>query len=193
LIRSGRRRLIAALAAAPLFPPLAGRADERYSEVRIDGGPYVPTPAGIVEKMLELAAVRAGDVVYDLGSGDGRLVIEAARRGARGVGIEREARLVELANANAAKAGVAERVRFAQDDLFNVNVADATVLTLYLLPRLLVQLAPKLRAELKPGARVVSHDYPFEAWTPERLLTFEDDEKLYNMGVGSTALYLYRL
>jgi protein-L-isoaspartate O-methyltransferase len=161
--------------------------------VRIDGGPYVPTPAGIVARMLELAAVRAGDVVYDLGSGDGRLVIEAAKRGARGVGVEREARLVALATANAAKAGVAERVRFTQDDLFNVSVADATVLTLYLLPRLLVQLAPKLRAELKPGTRIVSHDYPFESWTPERLLTFDDDEKLYNMGVGSTALYLYRL
>jgi 16S rRNA G966 N2-methylase RsmD len=144
--------------------------------------------------MLELAAPRAGDVVYDLGSGDGRLVIEAAvRYGARGVGVEREARLVELARANARKAGVADRVRFTQDDLFNVSLAEATVVTLYLLPRLLVQLEPKMRAELARGARVVAHDYPFEAWKPERTVQFEDDEKLQSLGFGTTVLYLYRM
>ena len=144
--------------------------------------------------MLELAGVRADDTVYDLGSGDGRLVIEAARRyGARGVGVEREARLVELARERASKAGVAGRVAFTQDDLFNVRLGEASVVTLYLLPRLLVLLDPKLRAELKSGTRVVSHDYPLERWPYERLLQFEDEEKLYSMGLGQTALYLYRM
>ena len=144
--------------------------------------------------MLKLAQVRARDTVYDLGSGDGRLVIEAAARyGARGVGVEREARLVELARENAKKAGVAERVTFTQDDLFNVSLGEATVVTLYLLPRLLVLLEPKMRAELKAGTRVVSHDYPFERWPYERMLQFEDEEKFFNMGYGATALYLYRM
>jgi predicted RNA methylase len=143
--------------------------------------------------MLALAEVRSGDTVYDLGSGDGRLVIEAARRGARGVGVEREARLVELARANAKRAGVAERVRFTQDDLFNISLAEATVVTLYLLPRLLVKLDPKMRAELKPGTRVISHDYPFEAWPTVRTMQFEDDEKLQSLGFGTTVLYLYRM
>jgi tRNA A58 N-methylase Trm61 len=154
----------------------------------------VPTPAGVVEQMLKLAQVRSGDTVYDLGSGDGRLVIEAAaRHGARGVGVEREARLVELARENAKKAGVAERVQFTQDDLFNVDLGGATVVTLYLLPRLLVLLEPKLRKELKAGTRIVSHDYPLERWPHERMVQFDDEEKLYNMGFGHTALYLYRM
>jgi SAM-dependent methyltransferase len=162
--------------------------------VRIDGGPYVPTPVGVVDQMLKLAQVRERDTVYDLGSGDGRLVIEAAQRyGARGIGVEREARLVELARANAKKAGVAGRVQFIQDDLFNVSLAEASVVTLYLLPRLLVLLDPKLRKELKAGTRVVSHDYPLERWPYERMLQFDDEEKFFNMGFGATALYLYRI
>jgi 16S rRNA G966 N2-methylase RsmD len=191
----GRRRAIAALAAAP-FVSLAGpaRAQSAVSDVRVDGGPYVPTSSTIVDRMLKLAEVRSRDIVYDLGSGDGRLVIEAARRyGARGLGVEREARLVELARENAKKAGIADRVQFTQDDLFNVDVGGATVVTLYLLPRLLVLLEPKLRKELKSGTRVVSHDYPFERWPTVRTEQFDDEEKLYNMGFGHTALYLYRM
>lgn len=187
--------MLRALVAAPFVPAiLAGSACAQVSGVRVDGGPYVPTTGTIVDEMLKLAEVRADDTVYDLGSGDGRLVIEAARRyGARGIGVEREARLVELARERASKAGVAARVTFTQGDLFDVNLGEATVVTLYLLPRLLVLLEPKLRAELKSGTRVVSHDYPLERWPYERLHQFEDEEKLYNMGLGQTALYLYRM
>ena len=191
---ASRRRLLRAMLAAPVAPALAACAAQTTSTVIIDGGPYVPTPGTIVDEMLKLAEVRADDVVYDLGSGDGRLVIEAARRhGARGVGVEREARLVELARSGALRAGVAERVRFAQDDLFNTDLRDATVLTLYLLPRLLARLAPKLEAELRPGTRIVTHDYPIEPWKPDRLVTFEAEEKVYTHGFGTTALYLYRI
>src|SRR5882672_7865529 len=152
-----RRNLLGAILAAPLFPSLAARAQQPISSVVIDGGPYVPTPGTVVDRMLELAGVRANDIVYDLGSGDGRLVIEAARRyGARGVGVEREARLVERARASAAAARVEDRVSFNQGDLFDADLRGATVVTLYLLPPLLERLRPKLRAELAPGARIVS-------------------------------------
>ena len=189
-----RRRVLHALLAAPFAPTLFACAPRTAVEVIVDGGPYVPTPGTVVDEMLKLAEVRAGDVVYDLGSGDGRLVIEAAlRHGARGVGVEREAKLVELARSRALRAGVADRVRFSQDDLFNTDLRDATVLTLYLLPRLLARLAPKLEDELKPGTRIVTHDYPIEPWKPDRLVTFEAEEKVYTHGFGTTALFLYRM
>jgi SAM-dependent methyltransferase len=171
---------------------LPARAQQPISPVIIDGGPYVPTPGDIVERMLELAGVRANDVVYDLGSGDGRLVIEAARRfGARGVGVEREARLVELARAAAASANVADRVSFSQGDLFETDLRSATVVTLYLLPRLLEQLLPKLRAELTPGVRIVSHDYPLVPWLPERMVEFDSPEKASSMLEARAQLFLY--
>jgi SAM-dependent methyltransferase len=182
------RRAFGTLLAVNLFAPAALRAQT----APIDGGPFVATPMLVVEEMLKLAEVGAKDVVYDLGSGDGRLVIEAARRGARGVGVEREARLVELSRAEAAKAGVADRVRFVQGDIFNTNLSEATVVTLYLLPVLLERLAPKLRAELPVGARVVSHDFPLD-WPAERMRTFEVEEKARNMGFGTTQLFLYRM
>jgi len=186
-----RRQLIGALVAAPFVLPRLVRAQDQSTVVMIDGGPYVPTPAQVVDEMLKLAAVRRDDVVYDLGSGDGRLVIEAARRGARGVGVEREARLVELARARAQMAQVADRVSFTQDDLFNTDLRGATVVTLYLLPRLLVQLLPKLRAELPAGARIVSHDYPLDPWPAERTLVLDVEEKEYTHGSGRTELFLY--
>jgi len=187
-----RRDLIRAILAAPLVAPRIGRAQDEVSSVTVDGGPYVPTPGTVVERMLELAALRADDVVFDLGSGDGRLVIEAARRyGARGVGVEREAHLVALARAEAVAAGVAERVSFRQGDLFDTDLRSATVVTLYLLPRLLEQLAPKLRAELAPGTRVVSHDFPLETWPADRTLEFDVPEKAELMLTARTLLFLY--
>lgn len=187
-----RRRLLGAIIAAPLVLPLLARAQQAISTVIIDGGPYVPTPGTVVERMLELAGVRADDIVYDLGSGDGRLVIEAARRyGARGVGVEREARLVDLARAAAASAQVADRVRFRQGDLFETDLSGATVVTLYLLPRLLERLLPKLRAELAPGARIVSHDYPLESWPADRTVDFDSPEKEALMLSARTQLFLY--
>jgi len=187
-----RRTLIGALLAAPFSRAGLVCAQASPSAELIDGGPYVPTPDAVVSRMLELAGVRGDDLVVDLGSGDGRLVIEAARRyGARGLGVEREAHLVDLARARAEKAGVAQRVSFRQGDIFETDLRGATVVTLYLLPRLLVQLVPKLRAELAPGARIVSHDYPLEPWRADETLEFDVPEKEVLLMNPRTQLFLY--
>jgi SAM-dependent methyltransferase len=130
---------------------------------------YVPTPQPVVDAMLEVAAVRASDVVYDLGSGDGRIVITAAKKyGARGVGIEIVPALVTKAAENAAAAGVSDRVRFATGNFFAADIGEATVVTLYLLQSLNERLRPKLVRELRPGARVVSHVFNMgPEWPPE--------------------------
>ncbi len=180
----GRRRALAALAAAAAWPWCA-RAQQ-------NPGPYVPTPWKIVEEMLNLAEIRADDFVMDLGSGDGRLVISAAERfGARGYGVDIDRALVKLANENAAKAGVAARVRFEERDLFETSLGEATVLTLYLLPHTVTQLVPRILAEMRPGARVVSHDYPLAPWPPDRHLQFELEEKVHISGTTRTVLYRY--
>jgi SAM-dependent methyltransferase len=187
-----RRRLTAALLAAPFVLPGLVRGQDKKTVEPIDGGPYVPTPDVVVWRMLELAGVRRDDLVVDLGSGDGRLVIEAARRyGARGLGVEREARLVDLARAAADKAQVGDRVTFSHGDIFETDLRSATVVTLYLLPRLLVQLVPKLRAELAPGARIVSHDYPLEPWRADETLEFDVPEKDALLMNPRTQLFLY--
>jgi ubiquinone/menaquinone biosynthesis C-methylase UbiE len=129
--------------------------------------PYVPTPERVVDKMLELAKVGPSDVVYDLGSGDGRIVIAAARKhGARGVGIDIDPQRVREARENARKAGVADRVEFREGDLFKADISAATVVTLYLLSGVNLQLRPKLFSELKPGTRVVSHAFDMGDWKP---------------------------
>jgi tRNA A58 N-methylase Trm61 len=131
---------------------------------------FVATPQSVVEAMLELAHVTAADVVYDLGSGDGRIPITAAKKyRARGVGIEIDSRLIRESMDNLAKAGVGDRVRFVNQDLFEANISEATVVTLFLLPRLNLQLMPKLKRELKPGTRVVSHYFHMgDEWPPEQ-------------------------
>jgi Cyclopropane fatty acid synthase and related methyltransferases len=131
---------------------------------------YVPSPDSVVEAMLTLAGVGAGDVVYDLGSGDGRIPITAAQRyGAFGVGIEIDAKLNREAADNARKAGVADRVRFMTQDLFETDISQATVVTLFLLPRINQELIPKLKRELRPGTRIVSHQFDMgEQWPPEK-------------------------
>ena len=187
-----RRNLLGAILAVPFILPRLACAQDAIPTVTIDGGPYVPTPDVVVSRMLELAGVRRDDLVVDLGSGDGRMVIEAARRyGARGLGVERDARLVDLARAAAEKAGVADRVRFRQGDIFDADLRGATVVTLYLLPRILVPLLPKLRAELAPGARIVSHDYPLDPWPADRTLEFDVPEKEALMLSPQTQLFLY--
>ena len=130
---------------------------------------YVPSPQSVVDAMLEMAHVTSADVVYDLGSGDGRIPITAAQRyGARGVGIEIEPRLVAESNDNAKKAHVAERVTFVHGDLFAADLRPATVVTLFLLPRMLQDLLPTLTRHLRPGARIVTHGYDFgPSWPPE--------------------------
>jgi protein-L-isoaspartate O-methyltransferase len=133
---------------------------------------YVPTPPAVVEAMLQVAAVTERDVVYDLGSGDGRIVITAAKKyGARGVGIEIDPALVKKATENAAAAGVSDRVQFVSQNLFASDISEATVVTLYLLQSINERLRPKLVRELKPGTRVVSHVFNMgPEWPPEKTL-----------------------
>ena len=155
-------------------------------------GPYVPTPASIVTEMLKLADVGNNDVLYDLGSGDGRLVTTAAKRyGASGVGIELDPALVEIARGIAVGEDVQDRVKFVAGDLFEQNVSAASVVTLYLLPRYVTRLVPKLRAELAPGARIVAHDYPLAPWPPDKTLVFDVPEKEAISGTPRTVLYYY--
>ncbi len=145
--------------------------------------PYISTPQPVVDAMLRLASVRRDDVVYDLGCGDGRIVISAARDfGARGVGIDLDPRRIEDANAAARSAGVSGRVRFAVQNLFSTDFSEATVVMLYLLPELNAKLLPKIRSELRPGARVVSHQFRMGDWQPERIESAwsgERDHTLY--------------
>src|SRR5262252_2791979 len=157
-------RIIAFAFALCSAVPAAAQSPEQKDNI---AGPYVPTPWVIVDRMLSLADIRADDVVYDLGSGDGRLVITAAKRfGARGVGVELQPELIALANEGAKKEGVADRVKFIQGVLFETDIREATVVTLYLLPRFVTRLVPRFLAELKPGTRIISHDYPLSPWKP---------------------------
>jgi cyclopropane fatty-acyl-phospholipid synthase-like methyltransferase len=131
---------------------------------------YVPTPQPVVDAMLEMAGVTDKDVVYDLGCGDGRIPITAARKyRARGVGIDIDPKRIEEANENAKAAGVTDKVKFLMQDLFESDISEATVVTLYLLPSLNEKLMPKLQKELKPGTRVVSHAFTMgDAWPPDK-------------------------
>ncbi len=133
---------------------------------------FIPTPMEVVERMLELAEVTEKDVVYDLGSGDGRIIIRAAKKyGARGVGIEIDPNLVKQSRAEARKEGVSHLVEFRVQDALTVDVSPATVVTLYLTPGFNARLRPILERQLRPGARVVSHDHRTEGWTPNKIET----------------------
>ncbi len=130
---------------------------------------YVPTPPDVVEEMLKLAGVKNGDVLYDLGSGDGRIAVTAAKTyGIRAVGIDIDPERIREANENAARSGVGALVSFRQEDLFKADIREATVVTLYLLPDLNVKLRPRLWKQLKPGTRVVSHQFDMGDWKPEK-------------------------
>ena len=130
---------------------------------------FVPTPPETVNEMLRLAEITPGDVLYDLGSGDGRIPIQAARLyGIRAVGIDIDPKLIALAEERARQAGVADRVRFLQADLFRTDISEATIVTLYLSDRLNLLLRPKLLRELRPGTRIISHDFRMGDWKPER-------------------------
>ncbi|OUL31021.1 SAM-dependent methyltransferase [Nostoc sp. RF31YmG] len=142
--------------------------------------PYVPTPQPVVDAMLKVAKVAKNDVLYDLGSGDGRIVITAAQKyGTRGVGIDINPERIEEANQNAKKAGVSDRVKFVQQDLFNTNLSEATVVTLYLLPDINLKLRPKLFKELKPGTRIVSHAFDMGDWKPQQTLRVDGKTVYY--------------
>ena len=144
-------------------------AQERPAPARTPDVPYVPSPGEIVDGMLKLAGVHKGDVVYDLGCGDGRIVIEAALRyGARGVGVDINPDRIREARINARQAGVEDQVKFVEGDLFEADIKEATVVTLYLLPSVNLKLRPKLWRDLKPGTRVVSHSFDMGDWKPDK-------------------------
>jgi SAM-dependent methyltransferase len=144
--------------------------------------PYVVTPQPVVDAMLAVAGVTPDDVVYDLGSGDGRIVITAARRyGARGVGLELEPARVEQARRSAEAAGVADRVRFEVQDIFSADIREATVVTMYLLPEVNLRLRPRLLAALRPGTRIVSHAFDLGDWAPDKVLDVEGPEGRYTV------------
>lgn len=174
--------------AAALFLPSIGLA--QGGEKDLDT-PYVPTPEAVVKRMLELADVKPGETVIDLGSGDGRLVITAALKyGARGFGVDLDPRLVERSNDAAARAGVADRVKFLRQDLFDTDFRQADVLTLYLLPDVNLALRSKILADLKPGTRVVSHDYDMREWRADAQETVPAPGKTVGLRKES-ALYLW--
>jgi SAM-dependent methyltransferase len=180
-----------ALACLALLAALdAGAQDDRESK-RV--APYAATPDAVVAEMLRLARVGPSDFVVDLGSGDGRLVIAAVKQfGARGgFGVDINEDYVRYANAKAAEAGVADRVKFFARDLFATDVREATVVTLYLFPGVMGRVADKLRAELQPGTRVVSHDFPFPDWLPDSISTVASPEKKDYTGRADAALMLY--
>ncbi len=173
-------RSLAAVAAFLLVPAFAAE------EV-----PYVQTPQPVVDAMLKLAGVNGRDFLIDLGSGDGRIPITAAKRfGTRGYGVDYVGSLVQLANDNAVKAGVADRVRFEERDIFKTDVSAATVVAFYLLPDFNLELRPKLLEELKPGTRLVSHDGDMGDWPPDAKLVVDAPGKTVGVEKKST-IYLW--
>ncbi len=184
-----RRRVLLALGALPAAR-IAGAAED--VESKRTGGPYVPTPQVVVDEMLRMGKVGANDFVIDLGSGDGVIVLTAATRlKARGFGVDIDPELVQRSNDEAKKRGVADRAAFHVQDVFKADISKATVVTLYLLPGMMVNLRPKIFGELKPGTRVVSHDYHFDEWAPDEQLTWDVPEKEAVNGIGKATVYLW--
>lgn len=170
--------MLSGLVAAPAYA-------QDYGEV-----PYVPTPQNVVDRILEIAKVGPQDYVIDLGSGDGRMIITAAKKyGARGFGVDLDKQLVRKANALAAKAGVADRAKFYARDLFETDVGPATVLTIYLLPEVNLMVRPRLLATLKPGTRIVSHDYDMGEWLPDLALNLDAPDKSVGRDHKSKVFY----
>jgi hypothetical protein len=164
---------IGASAIEPSFAPTQALTAESLDV------PYVPTPQSVVDKMLDMANVTGEDYLIDLGSGDGRIPIAAATRfGTRGMGVDIDPARVHEAKANAVNARVADKVEFRKQDLFETDLGQATVLTMYLLPRVNLQLRPRILSKLKPGTRVVSHSFDMGDWKPDQKITV-DGRKIY--------------
>ena len=185
-----RRQFLAGLAVAgaagaahALDPARALLAQAAATQPRSPDVIFVPTPNDVVDKMLEMARVTAKDVVYDLGCGDGRIVITAAQKfGARGVGVDIDPQRIREARQNASRGKVGDKVRFIEGDLFETDISEATVVTLYLLTELNLKLRPKLMKDLQPGTRVVSHAFAMGDWKPER-----------TQSVDGSTVYLWRI
>lgn len=183
----GRRRACASL----LFGPLAAAWLPAAATVFREDlpPPYISTPQLVVDRMLDMAGVTKEDFVVDLGCGDGRIVITAARRfGARGLGVEIDARLVTQARELARKAGVADRTRFEVQDALTTDLAQATLLTLYLGPILNEKLMPRILGTMRPGSRVVSHDFPLGSWHADRIEHLDVPEKNFGRGGESVVM-----
>jgi SAM-dependent methyltransferase len=158
--------------------PPPGQTEQREPDV-----PYVPTPQEVVNEMLKLVKVQKGDVLYDLGSGDGRIPITAVEKYGvqKAVGIDINPERIEEANENAKKAGVTDRVQFLNQDLFKSNFSEASVVTLYLLPDINVKLRPQLFKQLKPGTRIVSHDFDMGEWKPDRVVQVQGPNRTHTI------------
>lgn len=184
-----RRRILLALGALPAAR-LAGAAAD--IESKRTGGPYVPTPQVVVDEMLRMGNVGPDDFLVDLGSGDGVIVLTAAQRyRTRGFGVDIDPDLVRQSNDQAKKRGVADRAAFFVQDVFKADIGKATVVTLYLLPGMMLDLRPKILDELKPGTRVVSHDYHFDEWAPDDQYTWDVPEKEAVNGIPRATVYLW--
>ncbi|MGH7816573.1 MAG: SAM-dependent methyltransferase [Candidatus Binatia bacterium] len=156
--------------------------------------PFVPTPIEVVDKMLELAEVKKGDVVYDLGSGDGRIVIRAAQKyGVRAVGIEMDSLLLAKARKDAKAAGVSHLVQFRTEDALKADISQATVITLYMLPWFNEAMKPSFQKYLKPGARIVAHDFGIEGWEPDKTEKLQEPEKKTGGYLHYHTLHLWRI
>lgn len=178
---AGRAAVIAGLALATVYPVAA----QDFGDT-----PYVQTPQNVVERMLQIAKVGPADYVIDLGSGDGRMVITAAQKyGARGFGVDLDRRLVELANKRAAGAGVADRAVFYERDLYETDLSAASVVTIYLLPEVNLMVRPRLLATLKPGTRIVTHDYDMGEWKPDEQLVMDAPDKPVGRDKKSKVFY----
>lgn len=168
------------VALAALVSPLAGQQPAPRGASRAPDIFFVPTSEAVADQMLQLAGITPRDVVYDLGSGDGRILILAAQKyGAGGVGIEIQPHLVETARQVAREGDVEDRVRFVEGDLFTADISAATLVTLYLSPGVNAKLESKLRTELRPGTRIVSHQFGIGQWTPEKTIPARDGTDLY--------------
>ena len=175
------------LVAALALPALAADVEPVKN-----AGPYVPSPQSVVADMLRYAECTDKDFLIDLGSGDGRIVLTAAKLfGAKGIGVEIKEELVKRANEAAHKEGLAERVKFLKQDLFKTDISQASVITMYLLPDTVNLLKDKFLSELRPGTRIVSHDYPLTGWIPEKYVQMDLEDKVQISGVTTTLIYVY--
>ena len=185
-----RHTLFAVLAAAASM--CAAPAVPAQKEVERTGGPYVPTPQVVVDQMLRMGKVGPKDFVVDLGSGDGVIVLTAAREHkARGFGVDIDPELVSRSNAEAKRLGIADRASFHVQDVFKADLSKASVITLYLLPSMMVNLRSKLFLEPRPGTRIVSHDYNFDEWQPDDTITLDVPEKEKINGVPKATILLW--
>ena len=189
-MKLNRRKVAAAFATFVLVLASVERTAADFPEEI----PFVPTPMDVVDKMLELAEVKKGDVVYDLGSGDGRIVVRAAKKyRVRAVGIEMDRLLLAKARKDAKAAGVSHLVEFRAEDAMKVDLSKATVITLYMLPWFNEAMKPSFKKYLKPGARIVAHDFGIEGWEPNQTVKLPDPEKKPGGLLHYHTLYLWRI